>query len=89
MPYTEKVSVSAKQGTGVFGTWTALNLRRMGARVTLVDLKAGNLSLSLDTFDRRANLANIRVPTLLIAGEHDPNAPPSVMNGSRAVAIVW
>ncbi|HSV84716.1 MAG TPA: alpha/beta hydrolase [Ramlibacter sp.] len=33
----------------------------------------------LVTFDRRANLANIHVPTLLIAGEHDRNAPPSVM----------
>ncbi|MDB5947554.1 MAG: beta-ketoadipate enol-lactone hydrolase (3-oxoadipate enol-lactonase)-like protein [Ramlibacter sp.] len=30
-------------------------------------------------FDRRANLANIAVPTLLIAGEHDRNAPPAVM----------
>ena len=31
------------------------------------------------TFDRRANLANINVPTLLIAGEHDRNAPPAVL----------
>ncbi len=31
------------------------------------------------TFDRRANLANIRVPTLLLAGEHDRNAPPAMM----------
>jgi pimeloyl-ACP methyl ester carboxylesterase len=31
------------------------------------------------TFDRRANLPNILVPTLLIAGEHDRNAPPAVM----------
>ncbi|MCC2634226.1 alpha/beta fold hydrolase [Ramlibacter sp.] len=31
------------------------------------------------TFDRRANLPNINVPTLLIAGEHDRNAPPAVM----------
>ena len=30
-------------------------------------------------FDRRANLPNIHVPTLLIAGEHDRNAPPDVM----------
>ena len=34
---------------------------------------------ALVTFDRRANLPNIRVPTLLIAGEHDRNAPPAVM----------
>jgi pimeloyl-ACP methyl ester carboxylesterase len=34
---------------------------------------------ALVTFDRRANLARIDVPTLLIAGEHDRNAPPSVM----------
>lgn len=31
------------------------------------------------TFDRRSNLSNIHVPTLLVAGEHDRNAPPSVM----------
>jgi 3-oxoadipate enol-lactonase len=30
-------------------------------------------------FDRRANLPNIHVPTLLIAGEFDKNAPPAVM----------
>jgi pimeloyl-ACP methyl ester carboxylesterase len=33
----------------------------------------------LVTFDRRSNLANISVPTLLVAGEHDRNAPPAVM----------
>jgi pimeloyl-ACP methyl ester carboxylesterase len=31
------------------------------------------------TFDRRANLANISVPTLVVAGEHDRNAPSAVM----------
>ena len=31
------------------------------------------------TFDRRANLPHINVPTLLVAGEHDRNAPPAVM----------
>ena len=34
---------------------------------------------ALVTFDRRANLPNINVPTLLVAGEHDRNAPPAVM----------
>ena len=34
---------------------------------------------ALVTFDRRSNLSSIHVPTLLIAGEHDRNAPPSVM----------
>jgi 3-oxoadipate enol-lactonase len=34
---------------------------------------------ALVTFDRRANLPLIHVPTLLIAGEHDRNAPPAVM----------
>jgi len=34
---------------------------------------------ALVTFDRRANLGNIHVPTLLIAGEHDRNAPAAVM----------
>lgn len=39
---------------------------------------------ALVTFDRRANLAQIRVPTLLIAGEHDRNAPPAVMQKMAA-----
>ncbi len=39
------------------------------------------------TFDRRANLTNIHVPTLLVAGEHDRNAPPAVMK-KMAAAIV-
>jgi pimeloyl-ACP methyl ester carboxylesterase len=33
----------------------------------------------LTTFDRRAELAAIRVPTLLIAGSDDPVAPAAVM----------
>ncbi len=39
---------------------------------------------ALITFDRRANLPNIAVPTLLIAGEHDRNAPPAVMKKMAA-----
>jgi len=35
-------------------------------------------------FDRRASLAAIHVPTLLIAGEHDRNAPPAVMKKMAA-----
>ena len=30
-------------------------------------------------FDQRANLPNIKVPTLLIAGENDTNAPAPMM----------
>jgi pimeloyl-ACP methyl ester carboxylesterase len=33
----------------------------------------------LTTFDRRKDLAAIRVPTLLVAGSEDRTAPPSVM----------
>jgi pimeloyl-ACP methyl ester carboxylesterase len=33
----------------------------------------------LTTFDRRAQLPEIRVPTLLIAGSDDRVAPPAVM----------
>ena len=36
------------------------------------------------SFDRRANLAAVRVPTLCIAGDHDRNAPASVMQGMAA-----
>ena len=39
---------------------------------------------ALVSFDRRANLANIRVPTLLVAGQHDRNAPPAVMKKMAA-----
>ena len=39
---------------------------------------------ALVVFDRRANLANIRVPALLVAGEHDRNAPPAVMKKMAA-----
>jgi 3-oxoadipate enol-lactonase len=34
---------------------------------------------ALVTFDRKAHLERITVPTLLVAGEHDRNAPPAVM----------
>ncbi len=34
---------------------------------------------ALVTFDRRANLPQINVPTLVLAGEHDRNAPPAAM----------
>jgi 3-oxoadipate enol-lactonase len=34
---------------------------------------------ALLTFDRRADLARIHVPTLLVAGENDRTAPPAVM----------
>ena len=33
----------------------------------------------LVNFDERANLTNIRVPVLCLAGEHDRNAPPAMM----------
>jgi pimeloyl-ACP methyl ester carboxylesterase len=36
------------------------------------------------TFERRDHLGQIRVPTLLVAGEHDRNAPPAVMKQMAA-----
>ena len=33
----------------------------------------------LVTFDERANLPNISIPILCLAGEHDRNAPPPVL----------
>ena len=39
---------------------------------------------ALVTFDRRANLPQIHVPTLLLAGEHDRNAPTAVMKKMAA-----
>lgn len=39
---------------------------------------------ALVTFDRRAELTRIGVPTLVVAGEHDRNAPPSVVKKMAA-----
>jgi len=39
---------------------------------------------ALVSFDRRASLAQIHVPTLLVAGEYDRNAPPAVMQKMAA-----
>jgi 3-oxoadipate enol-lactonase len=38
----------------------------------------------LVTFDERANLKNIRVPILCLAGAHDRNAPPAMMERMAA-----
>jgi pimeloyl-ACP methyl ester carboxylesterase len=38
----------------------------------------------LVTFDERANLPNIRVPVLCLAGEHDRNAPAAMMERMAA-----
>jgi pimeloyl-ACP methyl ester carboxylesterase len=39
---------------------------------------------ALTTFDRRAALSEIRVPTLVLAGERDRNAPPAMMERMAA-----
>ena len=39
---------------------------------------------ALTTFDRRAALSEIRVPTLVLAGEKDRNAPPAMMERMAA-----
>jgi pimeloyl-ACP methyl ester carboxylesterase len=38
----------------------------------------------LVNFDERSNLTNIRVPVLCLAGEHDRNAPPAMMQRMAA-----
>ena len=38
----------------------------------------------LVTFDERANLKDIRVPVLCLAGDHDRNAPPAMMERMAA-----
>jgi 3-oxoadipate enol-lactonase len=40
--------------------------------------------LCLVHFDERANLAHIRMPVLCLAGEHDRNAPPKVLERMAA-----
>lgn len=52
------------------------------ARLCMSQVPASTYRRALEalvTFDRRANLPHIGVPTLLVAGQHDRNAPPSVM----------
>jgi len=45
-----------------------------------VSIKAYRRAMqTITSFDRRANLANINVPTLLIAGEFDRNSPAPMM----------
>ena len=39
---------------------------------------------AMQEFDRRAALAHIGVPTLLVAGEHDPVTPPAVLRAMAA-----
>lgn len=39
---------------------------------------------ALVTFDRRANLPLIQVPTLVVAGQHDRDAPPAMMKKMAA-----
>ena len=39
---------------------------------------------AIAAFDQRANLANIRVPTLVLSGEHDTTAAPAVMERMAA-----
>ena len=53
-----------------------------------------SMMTGLTRFDERANLADIRVPVLALAGEVDPNAPPRMMEkmaakipGARFVAL--
>ena len=42
---------------------------------------------ALVTFDRQADLARIAVPTLMVAGEFDKSAPPSVMKSMATVVM--
>src|SRR5205085_3531794 len=52
------------------------------ATVCMAQVPAATYRRALEcivTFDRRSNLANISVPTLVVAGEHDRNAPPAMM----------
>lgn len=56
---------------------TVAELTRLMAAVPDATFRAALACLV--TFDRRADLANIRVPTLLVAGEEDTNAPLKTM----------
>lgn len=52
------------------------------AVMSLVPPQSYRLALqALMGFDRRADLASLRMPVLLIAGADDHNAPPSVLQG--------
>jgi 3-oxoadipate enol-lactonase len=73
--------VAAQLVPGMVGV-TALPEGVRLAREVMSNVPAATYRAALSalvTFDRKNNLENIRVPTLLIAGEQDKNAPPAVM----------
>ena len=72
-------------GNSVPAFWEGLTAGHSGVRLAthcMGQVRAATYRRALEcivTFDRSGNLGNIRVPTLLVAGEHDRNAPPGVM----------
>jgi 3-oxoadipate enol-lactonase len=76
MPDIAAKLIPAMRGTRSEPDGVALAQRLMGAVPPDTYRKAVRL---LTTFDRRALLAEIRVPTLLVAGSDDKVAPASVM----------
>ncbi len=68
-------------GPGAEPEGVALGVQIMGRVPEATYRRALECLLS---FDRRANLAQIAVPTLAIAGEFDRNAPPTVMQAMQA-----
>jgi pimeloyl-ACP methyl ester carboxylesterase len=59
--------------------------RAMTSVMATVPEATYRLALSaIVSFDARENLANIRVPTLVLSGEHDKTAAPSVMERMAA-----
>jgi 3-oxoadipate enol-lactonase len=75
--------VAAKLVPGMLGIAAIAEGARLAREVmSAVPAATYRAALSaLVTFDRKNALANIRVPTLLIAGEQDKNAPPALMQG--------
>ena len=60
---------------------------RILAQKCMADVPAATYRAAVEcivTFEQRANLANIRVPTLAIAGEDDTNAPAAMMEKMAA-----
>jgi 3-oxoadipate enol-lactonase len=73
--------VAPQFAPGLIGSGAAPEAAPMAARL-MADLPEATFRAGLSclvTFDRRGDLAKIRVPTLLIAGEEDTNAPLKTM----------
>ncbi len=72
------------QGIVAPGTGDAVKRAMTSVMATVPESTYRLAVTAISTFDQRANLPNIRVPTLVLSGEHDTTAAPAVMERMAA-----